>query len=85
MSNTQTVASKTDAIKYITEKLTTSKLVMADATRDLGWTFPRIRSRAKTICKKLNGSFVAESRGVYVFVPHTVSASQESEGTNQNE
>ena len=50
---------------YIQEKLTTSTLVMKDAVTTLNWSFPRIRSKAKTIAKKLNGTLVKKTRGEY--------------------
>ena len=42
---------------------------MKDACKKLGWSFPRIRSRALTIAKKLNCTFKKTSRGVYVLEP----------------
>jgi len=58
---------KAEGVEYIKEQLINGKLIMADATEKTGWSFPRIRSRAITICKKLGGSFVKENRGVYIY------------------
>jgi len=59
------VATKEIAEEYIRTTLINSKLEMKQACEELGWSFPRIRSKAATICKKLGGKFVKESRGVY--------------------
>lgn len=69
MSDGKEPASVLEAVSYIRERLLNSKLIMAEATEELGWSFPRIRSRAKTICKKLNGKFVSTERGVYIIEP----------------
>lgn len=61
----QKVATAEEAVAYIRDHLLTGKLVMAEASKQLGWTFPRIRSRAKTICRALGGEFTKEMRGVY--------------------
>ena len=77
MSN-QIEASVDQAIKYIRDKLINDKLIMADATETLGWSFPRIRSRAHTICKKLNGTFTKVERGVYILQPNETITSDAS-------
>lgn len=64
-SNPQPVATKEMAEKYIQDTLLNGKLEMKDACNTLNWSFPRVRSKAMTICKKLGGEFVKESRGVY--------------------
>jgi hypothetical protein len=70
MATTQkTAVSAAEAGEYIRRALVEGKLNMKTATTDLGWAFPRIRSRAKTICKKMNGTFEKESRGIYYFQP----------------
>ncbi len=69
MSNGQEPASVTEAVSYIKDCLINGKLVMAEATAKLKWSFPRIRSRGRTICKKLNGKFVSTERGVYILEP----------------
>jgi len=58
------------AVVYITNALTTGELVMKTACDDLGWSFPRVRSRAQTIAKKLNGIFKKSARGVYFLEPN---------------
>ena len=57
------------AIEYITDALTNGELHMKEACKELGWSFPRIRSRSLTIAKKLNCTFMKASRGVYVLDP----------------
>ena len=56
-------------VAYIKSQLIESILVMKDAKKITGWTFPRIRSRAITICKNLKGTFEKVERGVYMFQP----------------
>lgn len=68
MSNKEPV-SVAEAVSYIKDRLINDKLIMAEATEKLSWSFPRIRSRARTICKKLNGKFVSVERGVYILEP----------------
>jgi len=71
--------SVTEALSYIKDKLVNGRLVMQEATEALGWSFPRIRSRAKTVCKKLNGKFVSVERGVYILEPRDSISSNEPE------
>jgi len=68
-TNQEKGASVAEAVEYIRSALINGKLNMKEATTELGWTFPRVRSRAKTICKKMKGTFEKESRGVYIFQP----------------
>jgi len=64
-TNNQSVATKEQAEEYIRNALINGKLEMKQACKDLGWSFPRIRSKAKTISKKLGGTFTKDVRGVY--------------------
>jgi len=57
-------------IDYITNALTTGTLVMKTACKELGWSFPRIRSRALTIAKRANCTLKAVTRGVYILEPN---------------
>jgi len=58
---------KPQGVAYIQDCLVNGKLVMTLAVEETGWSFPRVRSRAITICKRLGGVFEKESRGVYIF------------------
>ncbi len=64
-TQTKSAVTKEKAEEYIQTALINGKLEMKQACEELGWSFPRIRSKAMTICKKLGGEFVKESRGVY--------------------
>lgn len=55
---------------YIQDKLVNGTLSMKEAVNELNWSFPRIRSKAKTIAKKLNGTLVKKARGEYSFQPN---------------
>ena len=63
------VATAEYAIEYITNALTNEELRMKNACKKLGWSFPRIRSRALTIAKRLNCAIVKTSKGVYILEP----------------
>lgn len=63
------VATVERAVEYITNALTDSKLYMKEACKELGWSFPRIRSRALTIAKKMNCTFTKVTRGEYILTP----------------
>lgn len=63
------VAKAEYGVKYITDALINEKLQMATACKELGWSFPRIRSRALTVAKKMNCAIVKVSRGVYILEP----------------
>ena len=63
------VATPEVATKYITNALVNGKLHMKAACKELGWSFPRIRSRALTIAKKMKCTFMKTSRGVYILGP----------------
>lgn len=78
------VASTDTAVEYITSALTDGKLLMKDACKDLGWSFPRIRSRALTVAKKLNSTFTKVSRGVYILEPLETAVSETPEITDEN-
>jgi hypothetical protein len=65
MSESKVVATKEQATEYIESALVNGTLEMKAACKELGWSFPRIRSRAQTICKKMGGTFEKTSRGVY--------------------
>lgn len=69
VSKTPVVAATEYAIAYITNALVNGELHMKAACKELGWSFPRIRSRALTIAKKMKCSFIKTSRGVYVLEP----------------
>lgn len=75
------VASTDTAVEYITSALTDGKLLMKDACKELGWSFPRIRSRALTVAKKLNSTFTKVSRGVYILEPLETAVSKTLEST----
>jgi len=62
--STQT-ATKEVAEKYIQDALVNGKLEMKAAVKELGWSFPRIRSKAKTLAKKLNGVLTKDTKGIY--------------------
>jgi len=68
-TSTTIVATPTEVVEYLQSKLTTSTLIMKEAVATLGWSFPRIRSKAKTIARKMNGELVKKSRGEYAFQP----------------
>jgi len=63
-------ADKNTVINLLRELLIHDKLIMAELVIETGWSFPRLRSRAKTICKSLNGSLCKLERGVYYFEPN---------------
>lgn len=69
-ATTIVAADATTVATYIQERLTTSTLSMKEAVTTLGWSFPRIRSKAKTIAKKMNGTLVKKARGEYAFQPN---------------
>lgn len=79
MGNSTKAVAVDVATEYIRDQLINDKLIMADATEKLGWSFPRIRSRALTICKTLKGTFVRLERGVYMFEPNNITTSTEVE------
>jgi hypothetical protein len=64
-ATTKKIATADEAITYIKNALLTGELNMKDAVDTLGWSFPRIRSKAKTISKKLGGTFTKKSRSIY--------------------
>ena len=66
----KTPADKAAVDTYIQDKLVNGTLVMKDAVSELNWSFPRIRSKAKTIAKKLDGTLVKKARGEYSFQPN---------------
>jgi len=78
-TTTKTVASVEDATNYIKNTLVTGELNMKEATKALGWSFPRIRSRAKTICKKLDGVFTKKSRGIYFLETNVTAVESKAE------
>jgi hypothetical protein len=59
-------ASAKDAVEYITNALVNDKLSMNAACKDLGWSFPRIRSRALTIAKGMQSVLTKVERGIYI-------------------
>jgi len=59
--------SPTEGVEYIRDQLVNGELIMADATEKTGWSFPRVRSRAITVCKRLGGKLEKKERGVYVY------------------
>ena len=63
------VAAAAQAIKLITDQLTNGELHMKSTCKELGWSFPRIRSRALTLAKKMNCTLVKVTRGVYILDP----------------
>jgi hypothetical protein len=73
------------AIEYIKNALTTGELHMKDACKTLGWSYPRIRSRALTIAKKLNSTLTKRTRGVYYLEPHTAKDSVPPKPTDTTE
>ena len=75
------VATTSCAVEYISNALTHGELRMKEACKELGWSFPRIRSRALTIAKKLNSTIVKTSRGVYVLEPITETVETPAEAT----
>jgi len=62
---TKHIATPAEAVEFIQNALVGGELNMKTATEALGWSFPRIRSKAKTIAKKLNGVMIKKSRGIY--------------------
>lgn len=74
MSTQSNTATKDVAEKYIQDALVNSKLKMKKAVQELGWSFPRIRSKAKTIAKKLNGVLTKDTKGVYFLKTDDVKA-----------
>ena len=70
MSEAKKVATSQEAANYIETALISGHLVMKDACKELGWSFPRTRSKAQTICKKLGGTFIKKERGVYYLNPN---------------
>ena len=78
VSKTSAVVATTEqAVEYITNALTNGELYMKAACKELGWSFPRIRSRALTIAKKMKCTFTKTSRGVYILEPFETSTSVE--------
>ena len=69
VSRARVVATTEHAIGYITNALVNGELHMKTACKELGWSFPRIRSRALTIAKKMKCTFMKTSRGVYILEP----------------
>ena len=69
VSKTPVVATTEHAVEYITNALVNGELHMKAACKELGWSFPRIRSRALTIAKKMKCTFTKTSRGVYILEP----------------
>ena len=69
VSKTSVVATTEQAVEYITNVLVNGELHMKAACKELGWSFPRIRSRALTIAKKMKCTFMKTSRGVYILEP----------------
>lgn len=65
----RTVATPEMAVEYITNALANGELHMKEACKELGWSFPRIRSRAHTIARKMKCAFMKTSRGVYILEP----------------
>jgi len=69
MSETNTtskkIATKEEAVEYIKTALISGELNMRDAVQTLGWSFPRIRSKARTIAKTLNGILTKKARSIY--------------------
>jgi len=59
------------AVEYIENALTNGELHMKETCKELGWSFPRVRSRSLTIAKKLNSTLTKRARGVYYLEPHT--------------
>ena len=72
------VATTEHAIEYITNALLHGKMHMKEACKELGWSFPRIRSRALTIAKKMNCVFTKTTRGVYILEPIGAPVSEET-------
>lgn len=68
-STPATVATTDQAVEYITNALTNGELHMKEACKELGWSFPRIRSRSLTIAKKMKCVFTKVNRGVYILEP----------------
>lgn len=67
MSNPE--MSRIDGATFIQEKLISGKMIMKEVCKETGWSFPRVRSCAKTICKRLGCIYVRESVGVYYADP----------------
>jgi len=73
-TTTKYVATAIEAVEFIQNALVGGELNMKTATEALGWSFPRIRSKAKTIAKKLNGTIAKKSRGIYLLEPNGTSS-----------
>lgn len=58
-------ANEKQAIEYILYYLDKGGVNMQQAVKDLGWSFPRIRSRILTICNANGSARVSLKRGVY--------------------
>lgn len=67
----QTSYTAKQAVAYIENALTNGELHMKETCKELGWSFPRVRSRARTIAKKLNSTLTKRARGMYYLEPHT--------------
>ena len=67
----QTSYTAKQAVEYIENALTNGELHMKETCKELGWSFPRTRSRMLTIAKKLNSTLTKRARGVYYLEPHT--------------
>lgn len=66
----QTSYTAKQAVEYIENALTNGELHMKETCKELGWSFPRVRSRALTIAGKLDSTLTKRVRGVYYLEPH---------------
>lgn len=57
-----------EVAKAIQEALLHGELSMKTIVEQSGWTYPRVRSKARTVAKKLGGSLEKRSRGVYAYI-----------------
>ena len=67
----QTSYTAKQAVEYIENTLTNGELHTKETCKELGWSFPRVRSRMLTIAKKLDSTLTKRARGVYYLEPHT--------------
>lgn len=80
------VMNKEQGVEYIQNALTSGELNMKEACKTTGWSFPRVRSRALTIAKKLNSTLTKRTRGVYYLKPNEVlNNTPPTESTNTTE